>query len=240
MASAAFEELDYRATPMGELSLRRRRVRSMDGGEVYEVKLGGEFLMSSLVNEAELALATIPLSMLGAREVDVLVGGLGLGYTANAALDHPQTRSVTVVEYMDAVIDWHQQGLVPLGPSLCGDKRCRLLQGDFFELMVKPAGPSPDGLDASYDAILVDIDHSPACVLHPSHADFYQVDGLQRAAERLPPGGVFALWSADVPEPGFLEALSEAFATATAHEVRFFNPLLNEEDRNTIYVGHRG
>ena len=54
--SASFEELDFRPTPMGVLSLRRRRRPSSDI-DVYEIKLGDEFLMSSLFTVAEIALA---------------------------------------------------------------------------------------------------------------------------------------------------------------------------------------
>ena len=37
--SALFEELDYRATPIGALSLRRRRELRL-GVDVFEIKLG--------------------------------------------------------------------------------------------------------------------------------------------------------------------------------------------------------
>ena len=87
MAMAAFEELDYGLTPLGELILRRREVLSLDRAEVFEVKLDGEFLMSSIVNDAEIALAEFALPLVACDRCDVLVGGLGLGYTAKAALD---------------------------------------------------------------------------------------------------------------------------------------------------------
>ena len=74
--SASFAELDYRQTPLGELTLRRRRVASLDGMEVYEVKLGDAFLMSSLFHEVEVALADLGLAGLDAP-LDVVVGGLG-------------------------------------------------------------------------------------------------------------------------------------------------------------------
>ena len=104
-----FEEIDYRRTPLGELSLRRRRVLSLEGREVYEVKLGDEFLMSSLFNEGEIALARLGLAGQDAAELDVVVGGLGLGYTAAAALDFAGVRSVLVIEALPEVIHWHQK-----------------------------------------------------------------------------------------------------------------------------------
>src|ERR1700722_13447462 len=102
--SADFAELDYRQTPLGELSLRRRRVLALDGLEVFEVKLGNSFLMSSLFHEVEVALADLGLAELDSQPLDVVVGGLGLGYTAVAALQHAAVRSLLVVEALDAVI----------------------------------------------------------------------------------------------------------------------------------------
>src|SRR3954470_324962 len=97
--SRAFEELDFRTTPLGDLSLRRRRVRSLDDLEVFEVKLGDAFLMSSLFHEVEVALADLGLGALETGSgkdtaCDVVVGGLGLGYTAVAALKHAAVREL--------------------------------------------------------------------------------------------------------------------------------------------------
>ncbi len=104
----AFEELDYQETPMGELVLQRRRMVSLGGREVVEVKLAGEYLMSSLFHEAETALTDIALASLAGSGWEVVVGGLGLGYTAAAALAFPQLARLVVVEALAPVIDWHQ------------------------------------------------------------------------------------------------------------------------------------
>jgi spermidine synthase len=239
--SSAYEELDYRKTPQGDLILRRRRALSLGGADVYEVTLDGEFLMSSLVDAPERALATIPLSTMGDRAVDVLVGGLGLGATAHAALAFEHVRSLTVVERAPAVIDWHRRGLVPLAADIEHDPRTRLVEADFFHLFT--GDPARKGLPLATDvftAILVDIDHSPTSLLHPSHAAFYETRGLQEVASRLEPGGAFALWSADPPDGEFLEKMGEVFESVRAEEVNFSNPLLDVEDANTIYLGTRG
>ena len=85
-----FEELDFRRTRLGELVLQRRRVLALDGAEAIEVKLNGEYLMSSLFHVAETELAKIGLGTLKGGGWEVVVGGLGLGYTAAAALAFPQ------------------------------------------------------------------------------------------------------------------------------------------------------
>jgi spermidine synthase len=113
--SLDFEEIDYRQTPMGELVLRRRREPRLGNREVYEIKLGDEFLMSSLFTDGEVALADLGLAAAAGHDLDVVVGGLGLGYTADAVLRHDSVRSLIVVEFLEGVIDWHHQGLLPLG-----------------------------------------------------------------------------------------------------------------------------
>ena len=138
-----FEELDYQETPLGAMSLRRRSEPRLDGKVVYEVKLGEEFLMSSLFVKAEEALAAIALQSLDAEELDVVVGGLGLGYTATEALGNKAVRSLLVIEVMAPVISWHRLGLVPLGDKLALDSRCSLVHGDFFELAGSPGYLKP-------------------------------------------------------------------------------------------------
>jgi spermidine synthase len=232
-----FEELDFRRTPLGDLSLRRRRVLSLEGREVFEVKLGDEFLMSSLFNEGEIALARLGLAGQDAAGLDVVVGGLGLGYTACAALEFPGVRSVLVIEALAAVIHWHQKGLVPLGGKLTGDSRCRLVNGDFFALACSDGqGFDHDLPGRRFHSILLDVDHSPRNLLHAGHGAFYEPAGLRKLTSYLHPGGVFALWSNDPADPEFLQALASAFATAQAHVVKFHNPLLNREAANTVYV----
>src|SRR5690606_16834478 len=129
--SLLFKELDSRSTPIGVLSLRRRRELAL-GVDVFEIKLGEDYLMSSLFTASEIALARLGLAALPGARLDVVVGGLGLGYTAQAVLDDQRVASLIVVEMLEAVIDWHRTGLLPLGPGLTSDPRCRFEQGDFF------------------------------------------------------------------------------------------------------------
>ena len=246
--SLNFEELDFAETRFGELILRRRRVLSLDKTDVYEVKLDGSFLMSSLVNRSEIALSELGLAALGDglqhqagsgadHGWDVVVGGLGLGYTAATALADDRVRSLLVVEYLPEVIAWHEKGLVPLGEQLRDDERCRLQESDFFALAADPER----GFDKAtpgrrFHAVLLDIDHSPDGVLHASHAALYEPQGLRRLASHLHPGGVFALWASESPDPVFARSLELAFEDVEAHAVTYFNPLLERDDTDAIYV----
>jgi spermidine synthase len=234
--SRDFEELDYRETPLGELSLRRRRMLSLGGLEIHEVKLGEAFLMSSLFHEVEEKLAHLGLGELRGGSWDVVVGGLGLGYTAAAALEHREVASLLVVDALQPVIEWHQRGLVPLGKKLTGDPRCRMINADFFERAQSAEGFDPDRPGRKFHAVLLDIDHSPRNLLDPRNAAFYQAQGLRALAAHLHPGGVFALWSDDPPDEEFLGLLGSAFANARAHVVTFPNPVLEAESASTVYV----
>jgi spermidine synthase len=231
--SRAFEELDRQTTPMGEISVRRRFHPTL-AIDVWEVILGDEHLMSSLFTAAEIALGELGLAEVDGSDLDVVVGGLGLGYTARAVLEDPRVRSVFVVEALAEVIDWHARHLLPDAAALTDEPRCHLVHGDFFAMVSEgsPFGAAP----AVVDVVLVDIDHTPSHVLHQSHASFYQPAGLGRVAERLRPGGVFALWSDDPPDDAFMAALAQVFATHAAHVVTFANPLTGGEASNTVYV----
>ena len=234
--SVYFEELDFRPTAMGVLSLRRRRHLS-SGIDIYEIKLGDEFLMSSQFTVAEIALARLGLAALDRADLDVVVGGLGLGYTAQAVLENPGVRSLIVVDALAEVIEWHEQGLFPLGRQLTGDPRCRFVNGDFFAMSDSAEGFDPRKPGRRFDAVLVDIDHSPRNLLHPRHAALYAPEGLARLAGHLHPGGVFALWSNDAPDDAFNAVLAGAFATSVAHVVTFDNPQRDRDASNTVYVG---
>jgi spermidine synthase len=220
---------------MGEISLRRRLDPALHV-DVYEVKLDDEFLMSSLFTVAEVELARLALAAHPAgADLDVVVGGLGLGYTARTALDDRRVGSLTVVEALDEVIGWHRAGLLPFATPVTTDPRSSLVHGDFFA-MAAGVGFDPDTPGRRFHVIAVDIDHSPRHLLHPGHAGFYTADGLRHLTRHLYPGGVFALWSNDPPDPGFTTTVGQVFAACTAHVVTFANPVRGGESANTVYV----
>ncbi|MFN4185469.1 MAG: spermidine synthase [Hyphomonas sp.] len=233
--SKLYEELDYCATEIGVLSLRRRWEPRL-GKDVYEIKLGDEHLMSDVFTVSEIALADLGLSAVIGSELRVVVGGLGMGYTALAALKDERVASVSVVELLEPVIDWHRRGILPIGDALCTDHRVSLVQGDFFELASAPNGFDPDNPNVSYDAILLDIDHSPEMLLDNRSSAFYRPEGLKAMAKHLRPGGVFGLWSNEAPSDAFTDILREVFPEAWAEPVVFRNPYNHSEIVQTVYL----
>lgn len=229
------EELDWQQTPMGELMLRRR-VELVTDEEVYEVRLGDEYLMSSAFTVAERALARVGLEHAHPGDLDVLVGGLGLGYTAAEALREPRVAQLVVVEALGPVIDWHARRLLPVSDAVAGDPRCRMVEGDFFALVRTGALGELNETRSGFDAILLDVDHTPTHHLDPSHSDFYTAAGLERLSAALRPGGVFGLWSDESAGDEFLELLLSVFGSAEEHDVPFENPITRGTSSNTVYL----
>ena len=231
---ARFEELDFQETRMGELTLRRR-ADPVTGELIYEVKLKDEYLMSSLFTVAEEELATLGLAAAEGADLNVLVGGLGLGYTAATALHDDRVRRLDVIDALPAVIGWHERELLPVSAQLVRDPRVSLVHDDFFAVVRRP--PEPE--DVRYDAILLDVDHSPRHTLDPSHADLYTAAGLESLARHLADRGVFALWSDDPPDADFMATLSSVLDDSVAHVVTFANRLTGGTSSNTVYVATR-
>lgn len=232
--------LDAQETYLGPLVLRSRTIPALDYLEIFEVKLGEEFLMSSLFPEAEKELAHLGLAKLGGNDWDIVVGGLGLGYTAAAALENPKVGSMIVAELFPQVISWHERELVPVGSILMKDSRCRLVAEDFFAAAVdREVGLDPEHPNRKFHAILLDIDHTPSHQLDQENAGFYSLASLSAMAEQLQAGGVFGLWSDAAPDATFTELLLSVFETAEAIVVPFYNPIQDKESSNTVYLAQK-
>ena len=240
-----FEELDYQKTSLGEISLRRRSEPRLDNIIIYEVKLGEEFLMSSLFTEAEIQLAKLGLEALRkncshSNEFEIVVGGLGLGYTAAAVLENPTVKSLLVIDVMEPVINWHQSELVPLGKTLTSDTRCKLLHADFYQLAASANSSFTENKPNQHaHAVLLDIDHSPSHLLNPGNRSFYTETGLQQLATKLYPGGIFGLWSNEPPDGEFSRLLESAFYSVETHIVTFPNPYTQSKSSNTVYIAYK-
>ena len=231
-----FESLGHEETPAGPIRLWRRRDPRLDV-DVYEVKLGDEYLMTSLFPQSEIALADLGLERVDGDDLRVVVGGLGLGYTANAVLADDRVAELLVVEASPAVIQWHREGLVPGAAELVADPRTRLVEGDFFRLATSPDGFDDDAPGRRFDALLVDIDHTPEHHLDDAHGFFYEPAGLAATMAHVRPDGVFGFWSDGPPIDAFTARLGEVLDAVEAIDVPFDNPLPRGTSHDTVYVG---
>ena len=228
MPEAVPDYLASEASPLGLVCLRRRVLAGDPPTVATEITLDHQFLMSSVNTASERALAERALAWHAGADLSVLVGGLGLGYTAHAVLESPRVARVEVVEYLAPVIGWLEAGLVPLAAELTGDPRLAIAQGDVYARLAQES-------DERWDAILIDVDHSPEEPLGRESESFYREPGLARARRHLAPGGVFGVWSY-AESPRFAEALARVFGEVRVERVRFENRLFGEEETNVLFL----
>ncbi len=220
MCPSNFKILAYEPTPLGILCLRRRELLGEPGTVVTEVTLNHEFLMSSYHTASERALASVALDMFRGQDVQVLIGGLGLGYTASEVLASGRVSQVDVVELLPQVVEWLDQGLIPLADSLQSDPRLLVSQDDVYERLLRP----PTKL---FDLILIDVDHSPDDRLSEADNPFYTEAGLRQARQHLATDGVLGVWSYAESSP-FADALRQVFREVRIEPVIFDNTHINE------------
>ncbi|HEX6447248.1 MAG TPA: spermidine synthase [Streptosporangiales bacterium] len=201
----------------GEVVLRSRPDGA--GGTVYELVVDGVFAMDSVDTSTERALATAALARVPGRRVDVVAGGLGLGYTVRALLDDPRVGRVEVIELEAPLVEWLRADAVPGMAGVLRDPRVHVRVGDVRTLL-------PTLSAASVDAVLLDVDNGPGFLVHRANAAVYEDTFLRACLARLRAGGVLAVWSSD-PVPALRARLSDL--AGECEEL----PLLVERD------GHR-
>ncbi len=227
MSPSNLEILAYESTPLGDLCLRRRELLSRPGTVITEITLDHELLMSSYITSSERALAEEALARHTDSDLSVLVGGLGLGYTANEVLKSARVRRVEVVEFLPEVVGFLRDGLVPLSRELLADPRLVVREGDVYEQL-------RDLAQEHWDVVLIDVDHSPEEHLGTTNASFYSESGLERAKQHLSPGGILAVWSYAESSP-FVDALRSTFSIVESVPVTVMNDLVDEEQTDWLF-----
>jgi spermidine synthase len=171
--------VDRVVTARGEIVLRRR-------GRHHEIISNGVFLMDTRGGESERLLVRAALAAApAARAPDLLIGGLGVGFSLDEAARSPRPASITVVEIEPAVVRWHREHL---DADALADPRVRVVRADLLGLLA-------DGSDP-YDAICLDIDNGPEWTVTDHNRNLYGDAGLALVRRRLRPGGVLTVWSA--------------------------------------------
>ena len=214
--------LDRTVTPDGrELVLHHR-----DG--VFTVRIDGREVISSRGRGSEEALADLACRHLaGVTAPQVLVGGLGIGYTLRAALDRlPRRAEVTVVELFTRVVRWNRSLLGALVGYPLDDPRVTVALGDVYEVVASERG--------RFDAILLDVDNGPDAMVVSENRRLYDSGGLARMRSSLAPSGVLAVWSA-AAAPEFAGRLGAAGFTVEPVTV----PVVGTAS-HTVYLARSG
>ncbi|AXE88575.1 spermidine synthase [Streptomyces sp. Go-475] len=189
--------LDRREGPHGEVVLRRR-----PGGRL-EIIANGCFLMDTSDGRSERRLVDAALDALpGRTRPDLLIGGLGVGFSLAHAAADPRWGRIAVVEREPAIVEWHRDGpLSTISAEALADPRTEIVEADLVAYVNETS--------ATYDALCLDIDNGPDWTVTEGNADLYGKAGLAACARVLKPGGVLAVWSAQ-PSPEFEETLRNA------------------------------
>ena len=227
MTTGNLEVLAYEESPLGMICLRRRELLASPGTIITEITLDHELLMSSYHTDSERALSDLALDLHDAPGLQVLVGGLGLGYTAHQVLQSPRVDRVRVVELLPQVVDWMRDGQVPLAEALNPDPRFEVAQDDVYALLAQAP-------QERFDLILIDVDHSPDERLGEGNAAFYTEAGLELAKHHLAEGGLLGVWSYAESSP-FADALRAVFDRVTVERVSFYNRLTEEDETNWLF-----
>ncbi|CDM62933.1 MULTISPECIES: spermidine synthase [Rhizobium] len=179
----------------GELRLKRR-------GSEFSIMLGSNELMNNRLSGSEEALATLSHEKIkGRARPNVLIGGLGMGFTLRAALSVlPQESSIIVAELVPAVVQWARGPMSEVFQGCLDDPRVAIHQGDVGELVRQSK--------TQFDAILLDVDNGPDGLTRRSNDRLYDFAGLRAARDALRPGGVLAVWSSG-PDAGFTRRLGD-------------------------------
>lgn len=194
--------------PDGEDELRLYR-----RGSEFSIRINTYELMNSRIHGSEEMLAELACERLAGRTgVRILIGGLGMGFTAAEALKWigPDGR-VRVAEIVPAVVAWNRGPLADLADRPLEDPRIDVRETDIARILNKEK--------KAYDAILLDVDNGPAGLTRKGNHGLYTPSGLKAAYNTLRPKGVLAVWSAD-PDPEFTRRLTRAGFKARAHRVR--------------------
>jgi spermidine synthase len=202
LSSPDVEVYERRAGENGELVLR-------GDGQHFEIISNGVFLMDTRAGESERLLVRAALDRV-ARPADVLIGGLGVGFSLAEALVSPLTRTVTVVEREPAVIGWHATHLRHCSGGGVGDDRVRVERADLLGWLRATTG--------AFDVICLDVDNGPQWTVTEGNAALYGPEGLDLLGGRLRPCGVLAVWSATAA-PAFEASLRERYTRVSAHPV---------------------
>jgi spermidine synthase len=182
------------------LSLQQR-------GDEFVIRAGGQVLMTSRNHASEDALAKAAFEKPARMPRDVLLGGLGMGFSLRAALEKLSAEAqITVAELVPEVVEWNRGPLARLANSPLSDARVKVALGD-VRLALRPQ---------VFDSILLDVDNGPAALTQKANAALYGPSGLAELHRALRPGGRLALWSAG-PAPEFVASLQRARFSVQVH-----------------------
>jgi spermidine synthase len=229
-AGPEYVEVARAESERGEVVLRSRRDPGAgpNAPEVLELRVNGVFVMDTQETSSEKGLAAAALAKVE-RPRQVVIGGLGLGFTLHEVLSDHRVERVVVVEIEEALVRWMRDGTVPHGPAYLADERVTVVIAD---IRVAMAEATP----AAYDLVLLDVDNGPGFLVHDDNIDVYHHEFLTQARTCLRPGGALVIWSA-AKSAGLLAELREVFGNAVA--IPFEVTLQGRDEQYWVYLARQ-
>lgn len=216
--------IDRDETPLGTLELLRFETEDEPDGPVvgFEIRIDGAFLMATHGSSSERAMAALAHERLAgpARDLTVLVGGLGCGHTLRAALDLPRVARVVVAEIGAKVLDWNRRWFGPFNGAAVEDPRVTVVVGDLWDTLGE-AGP------AAFDLLLLDVDNARDHLAAAGNARLFGPAGVRRYREALRPGGVLAVWAPHA-DPVLRADLAAVFPAVEGVDTRLIGKAVGE------------
>jgi spermidine synthase len=196
----------------------------------YLILADGAILMSSRMHGSEEELARLACQRAGKQEQpNVLIGGLGMGFTLRATLDLlSRNATVVVAELVPAVVEWNRGPLGPLAGHPLEDKRVRIETGDVAVTLRSRLG--------AFDAVLLDVDNGASAFTASNNAGLYDDRGIAAARAALKREGVLAVWAAR-DDRRFEERLRHGGFGVQVQRVR--GRQKKSGPRHTVYLAHK-
>ncbi len=222
-----YVELARATSERGEIVLRERHDDEDAGTAVLELRVNGVYVMDSLETSTEEALALTALEHVDDPKA-VVVGGLGLGYTAHAVLTDARVERLAVVEIEEALVEWMRDGTVPHGPAFLADERVKVVTADIRQAVAEAM--------QKYDLVLLDVDNGPGHLVLDSNAPVYEAPFLQDVRSLLRPGGAVAVWSS-AQAPELYDAMADVFGDVEPVPIEV--DLQGRAERYWLYLARR-
>ncbi len=179
----------------------------------YSIRVNGQELMNSRMFGSEMMLAELSCpEIAGRKNANVLIGGLGMGYTLSAALRLLHSDAdVLLAELVPAVVEWNKNVLGSLAGDPLKDSRVTVVIEDVVNII--------NNNTSAFDAILLDVDNGPDRLTQEGNDELYSRSGVSMIHRALRPGGVVAVWSSS-PDTGFTQRLNRSFFHVLEKKVR--------------------
>jgi spermidine synthase len=209
----------------GEIVLRRRKEEH--AADALELRVNGVFVMDTRETGSETELAAAALDLVEDPR-DVVVAGLGLGYTTQRVLADKRVERVMVVEIEETLVGWMRDGTIPHGPAVLADKRVHVVAADIVMAVAEAT--------STYDLVLLDVDNGPGQLVHGANAQLYEQEFLASTRKLLNRGGAIVVWSAN-PAPDLRAVMEQVFGNCT--ELRYDVLLQGREEEYLLYLSRR-